>query len=69
MQKKLKNSYRMELPSQILRSILILFFDTKVKSANWLIKSLVSLAQRPEIIQNGFRKADILDVLSVNAKQ
>ena len=33
-------------------------------SANWLIGSLDSLSQKPEIVINGFKKAGIFDALS-----
>ena len=38
--------------------------DGQVKSANWLIGSLASLSQKPEIVINGFKKAVIFDALS-----
>ena len=36
------------------------------KSANWLMASMNSLAQKPEIVINGFKKAGILDALSIS---
>ena len=35
----------------------------KPKSANWLIGTLDTLSQKPEIVINGFKKAGILDAL------
>ena len=35
----------------------------KPKSANWLIGTLDTLSQKPEIVINGFRKSGILDAL------
>ena len=35
----------------------------KPKNANWLIGTLDTLSQKPEIVINGFRKAGILDAL------
>ena len=40
----------------------------KPKSANWLMGSLASLAQKPEIILNRFRKAGILDTLTISGQ-
>ena len=38
----------------------------KPKSANWLIETLDTLSQKPEIVINGFRKSGILDTLNTD---
>ena len=38
------------------------------KSANWLMGSLDSLVQRPEIVQNGFRNASIPYALNISVQ-
>ena len=40
----------------------------KPKSANWLMGLLASLAHKPEIVLNGFRKAGILDTLTISGQ-